>query len=313
MAEPEKLDATFYAFKKRGERFVLTRAAAAYLALYALIACAYLVVSWGSFSALMGWYFGMVGSLGQGGGFTPPPPEALAMVPGGIAVGLVCLVLFAAFEAACLRWLVRGEKGGGLFGLTLGADTWRVLLTYLVWLLLFIAFSIAVALFYVAVSAFSSLGGAATWVAMLLGALAPLGFVALLLWGAVRLAPAAATSVARRRFAFFGALSVTRTHYWPLLGAFIILYVGYFVAATIVGQIAQIPMQQAMAPMLREMMSGNVGAMATQMQEVMAQPSYMAFVVVYSVVSAIIATVFYIATFGVNARAMQAAGEAAAA
>jgi hypothetical protein len=313
MAEQQKLDATFFAFKKREPRHVLTRAAVAYLAIYLLLAAVYLAATWTSLSALLSWYFGMAGSLAQGGAFTGPPPEALAMLPAGGLLALACLVLFAALEAACLRWLVRGESGSGVLGLTAGADTWRVLATYLVWLGLFIGFCIVVAVFYALCGVLADVGGAAQIVALLLGALAPLGFLALLIWGAVRYAPAAAMSIARGRFAFFEAPRATRGRFWELLGSFLILWVIYFVAATIVGQIIQIPLMQQMAPMMRDMMSGDVSRIGEHMQTLMTSPTYIAVMAVYSVVSAILALVFYIAMFGVNARAVLAADEAGAA
>jgi hypothetical protein len=63
-------------------------------------------------------------------------PDVIAQMMSPAALGGVMLiylvflfaffVLTAAFEAACLRWLIRGESGGGFLGLQLGADTWRV-------------------------------------------------------------------------------------------------------------------------------------------------------------------------------------------
>lgn len=310
MAEQGDFDATFFAFRKRDRRFALTRAAIAYLVGYLVILAAYLAVTWGSLSALLGWYFGTVGSIAQGGTFAPPPFDALAtMAPAGVGVAIAALILFAAFEAACLRWLVRGESGGGFLGLTLGADTWRVFGTYFAWLGLFIAFCILIVAFYLMTGAIAGMGGAAQIVAMLLGALAPLGFIALLLWGAVRFAPAAAASVARGRFAFFEAPGLTKGRYWPLLGSFLILWVIYLVAATVIGQIIQIPLMGEMAPMMQDMMRGDTSRMAERLQALITSPTYLAVTAVYTLASAILSIILYIAMFGVNARAVLAAGE----
>ena len=308
MAE-ENLDATFYAFKKRDQRFVLTRAAVGYFVLYAAMTAIYLALSWSSFGPLIGWYGAAMQEAVPGGAMPPPPAEVMTLLPYAGIVGLIALVLFAAFEAACLRWLVRGESGGGFLGLTPGADTWRVFAIYFMWLCLLIAYCFVIALFYVLVGIVANIGGPARIVAMLLGALAPLGFLALLFWGAVRFAPAAATSVARRRFAFFEAPGVTRGRFWELFGAFILLWIGYIVIAMIVGQIIQLPAQGVMAPVMQKLMTGDTGNIGPLMVEAMSSPVYLASMGAYLVFSTIIGAVFYIAMFGANARAVLAADE----
>jgi hypothetical protein len=309
MAEAhEKLDAAFFAFKKRDKRFVLTRAAVGYFILYLVTSAAFVALSWNSLSSLMAWYGTVIGEAMRGGDPAQPPVEAMGIVPYAFAAGVLSLAIFAAFEAACLRWLVRGESGGALLGLTLGADTWRVFATYFMWLLLFIAFTVLIVLFYVLTSLIANMGGAARLIAMVLGALAPLGFIALLIWGAVRFAPAAATSIARRRFAFFEAPRVTKGIFWPLLGAFVVLWIGYLVITLVVGQIIQLPAQNVMMPVVTEMMTGG-GDIGSRMVEAMSSPIYLASMGAYLVFSAIAAIVFYIAMFGVNARAVLAADE----
>jgi hypothetical protein len=309
MAEEPKLDATFFAFRKRDQRFVLTRAAVGYFVLYALMCGIYLALTWNSLSAIIGWYGSAMQSAMQGGEPAAMPAEVLSVLPYAGLIGLVALVLFAAFEAACLRWLVRGESGGGLLGLTAGADTWRVFATYFVWLALFIVFCIVIGLFYVMTGFIANIGGPARIVAMLLGALAPIAFLALLIWGAVTFAPAAATSIARRRFAFFEAPRVTRARFWELLGSFVILWIGYFVIVLTIGQIIQLPAQNVMAPVMREMMTGGVSNIGPQIIEAMSSPVYLASMGAYLIFSTIVSTVLYIAMFGVNARAVLAADE----
>lgn len=312
MAEEQKLDATFFAFRKRERRFVLTRAAIGYFIVYALIVAIYLALTWTSFAALLSWYGGMVQTMSQGGEPSMPPPQVMGIVPYALGVGLLSIILFAAFEAACLRWLVRGDNGGGLLGLTPGADTWRVLATYLVWLGLFIAFSVVVVCFYVMTNVIASIGGAAQLMAMVLGALAPLGFLALLVWGAVRFAPAAALSIARKRFAFFEAPRVSKGRFWPLVGSFVILWVGYFAIVMIAGSIIQMPAQSVMAPVMRDIMIGNEGDIGPALIRAMTSPLYLVSMGAYMVFSTIASVVLYIATFGVNARAVLAAEEAPA-
>ena len=313
MAEPEqKLDATFFAFRKRDRKYVLTRAALGYCILYLILVAIYLALSWQSIGAFMGWYGAALQEAMQGGEMPAPPVEIIGMIPYAVLIGLLSLVLFAAFEAACLRWLVRGESGGGVLGLTAGGDTWRVFAVYFVWLGLFIGFGIAIVVFYAAMQAVSSMGGPATVIAMMLGALAPLAFLALLIFAAVRLAPAAAVSIARRRFAAFEAPQVTRGRFWPLLGAFVILWIGYMVIVMIVGGIIQLPAQEVMAPVMAEIMAGR-GDAGPAMLEAMSSPVYLVSMGAYMLFSTIASIVLYIAMFGVNARAVLAADEATAA
>ncbi len=310
MAEPEKLDATFYAFRRRDRRYVITRAAIGYFILYAIITAVALALMWAALGAIVAWYASVMQAATQGVEPAPPPAEVLRLAPFGVLFGLIGLALFAAFEAACLRWFVRGESGGGLLGLTAGADTWRVFAVYFVWLGFFIGFSLLIVLFYALTGVIASMG--AGIVAMLLGALAPLGFLALLIWGAVRFAPAAAASIARRRFAFFEAPRITRGRFWPLLGAFVIVWVGYIVLVSIVGTIIQLPAQNVMAPVMVSIMSG-AGDVGPRMLEAMSSPVYLASMGAYTVFTTIAAIVFYVALFGVNARAVLAADETSAA
>jgi hypothetical protein len=309
MAE-EKLDATFFAFEKRDQRFVLTRGALGYFIGYALLCAIYLALVWATLPNLIAWYAGTMQAVLHGGEPSAPPAQVFGLIPYSILLGLAALVLFAAFEAACLRWLVRGESGGGLLGLTLGADAWRVVATYFVWLGLAIGFAMVCALFYVLVNIVANIGGPARIFAMLLGALAPLGFIALCIWGAVRFAPAAATSIAQRRFAFFEAPRVTKGHFWQIMGAFVILWVGYIVVVTIVGGIIRMPAQSAIAPVIADIMTGNAGDIGPRMLEAMSSPVYLISMGAYLVFSAILSTVLYIAMFGVNARAVLAANDA---
>jgi hypothetical protein len=304
----EKLDATFFAFKKRDQRFVLTRAAAAYLALY-LVGCAiYAVLAWSAIAPAYGWYFNAIMTASEGGEPPAPPADLMRLAPLGLGSVIAFMALFAAFEAACLRWLVRGESGGGLFGLKAGADTWRIFAIYWLWILVSLVIIIAVVLLYVGLQAIGSIGGAAQLAAMLVGGLVPLAVLALWIFIAVRLAPAAAESIAQQRLVFFGAWRVTRGHFWPLLGSFVIIIVGYLVVALIAGQIIQIPIEREMAPIVHEMMtSRDASEAARRMAAVMQTPTFLIFGSLYLIVTAAIACVYYVAMFGVNARAAQAA------
>jgi len=63
MAEAPTLDATFNAFKQRGKRFVLTRAAIGYCLAALAFTAAYLAASWSLWSDVFAWYFEVIASM----------------------------------------------------------------------------------------------------------------------------------------------------------------------------------------------------------------------------------------------------------
>jgi hypothetical protein len=251
-------------------------------------------------------------SITSGGEPNAPPQEVmLGLAPYYVAMVPIGLLVFAAFEAACLRWLVRGESGGGLFGLRLDSDTWRVFGVYWLWVAYCIFAAVAIVAFYALLVAFGGLGGAARFVAILVGALAPIGIVALLVWGGVLFAPAAATSIGRRKLIFLSARRVSAPRYWPLLTSFFLVIVGYLIVSTILSAILQIPINSAMAPVMLALMSGADGADAVAlMQEALFTPLMIGVLVLNGLASLVLTTVYYIAMFGVNARAFEAAAQA---
>lgn len=312
MSEQPPLDATFFAFRKRERSFVLAAASVAYYLLLTLVMVAFVALTWGSWSAVIAWYMSAFSVMSEGGTPSSPDPQIfLALAPYALASIPVSLLLFAMFEAACLRWLVRGEAGGGLFGLKLDADTWRVLGVYGLWVVLFIAGICLLGLFYGLVVTVSSLGGVAQIVAMILGGLAPIGFLALLLWAAVSFAPAAATSVGRKKLTFLSARKVSGPRYWPLFTSFLLVIVGYLVLATVISAIVQIPLNNAMAPIMAAALNdGDTARIMTLVREAFLTPTMIAVLAGNMLASFALATVYYVAMFGVNARAFEAAVEA---
>lgn len=306
MAELEPLDATFFAFRKRDRRFVLTLASGAYLGLALLLGAVYLAATWGAWGAIFTWYVDMLRAAASGGEPSMPPMgPLLALAPWMLLVAVAGYVLFAAYEAACLRWLLRGESGGGVFGLNLGADTWRVFACYWVWVGLFTGFVALVAGFYLGLHALAEIAGPLRIVLMLVAALAPLGLLALVIFAAVRLAPGAAMSVARGRFAFFSAWHATRGRFWALLGGFFILIVGYVVIASIISQVFQIPVRGELAPiMARILADGDADAALASLREAFMTPMFFALGAAYLAAAMILASVFRVALFGINARAV---------
>ncbi|MGD9980891.1 MAG: hypothetical protein AB7H66_12635 [Hyphomonadaceae bacterium] len=312
MSEQPPLDAALNAFRKRDRQFVLTRAAAAYYGLVMLASAAFIALTWTQWSQVIAWYLGLVSSISSGGEPSAPPQHVmLALAPFYAVFGLISLVLFAAFEAACLRWLIRGESGGGLLGLKLDADTWRVVGVYWLWIAYFLCVVVAIGVFYGLLAAVGSIGGAARIIAMLVGALAPIGILAMLVWGGALFAPAAATSVGRRKLTFLSARKVSAPRYWPLLTSFFMVIVGYLIVSTVLSTILQIPINNAVTPVMRRILSGADGAEAVSLlQEAFSTPLMIGVFAVNLLVSFLLATAYYIAMFGVNARAFEAAADA---
>ncbi|MBY0565028.1 MAG: hypothetical protein K2P58_12680 [Hyphomonadaceae bacterium] len=313
MAEFSPVSAASFAFQRRGQMFVLTRAALSYLALRIVLGAAFLALTWSSWSPVIAWYAEALREISTGSEPSAPTLQVLAAIAPWVALsGVLGLVVLAAFEAACLRWMVRHDPGGAL-GMNFGADTWRVFAFYWIWFALGLAFVVAIAAFYVALRAISGLHGALQ-ILTVVGALTPLALIGLLVWVGVRLAPAAALSVANKRLVFLQAWSVTRGKFWPLLGGFVIVLVAYIVAATIFDTILRIPFAAVLTPAWRELLLGG-GSSAEFIETLWAtfsQPMFMALGGVYLVVATALSCVFYVAWFGVNARVVVAEHEARA-
>lgn len=231
MAEP--LKATFFTLRHR-ERAVLLPATLILLVGLAVLIGAFVAINWGMISRM----FALLQQFPNG-------PEVLteadgmAMFQGTMLMFLsMILLLFpiylliAAYEAACLRWMIRGEVKG-FAGFALDHDTWRVYGVYWCWYILQFLVSFAASLIMMPVI-FMTMPGLVTgggdidhdamW-RWQLSVQLPLSFIQYLplLYFGVRFAPSAAVSIARRRFSFLEAWPVTRGRFWALLGSFALL------------------------------------------------------------------------------------------
>lgn len=315
MAERQALNATFFAFRKRDRGGVLFTATLAYAVIAIVLAGGFIALNWQAFADYMNWAVTM--SQADPTMADPNDPFAGMMPPQSVmALGgwyFLCLIFFylllAAYEAACLRWMIRGETKG-VFGLALDGDTWRVYFTYWIWFFLLIAVYFVVAIVVVGTVAGAAMGAQGNPDA--LGAMGPLALIVALLviagliYFGVRFAPAAATSVAKRRFAFFDAWTVTKGRFWALLGAFVLLWLMYFVGVIILSTIASFAMAGSM---MSQMQTGAEPATPEQAMAMFASPSvWIPLAIVYGLMI-VGAFVFYVALFGVNARAALAAIE----
>jgi hypothetical protein len=223
-------------------------------------------------------------------------------------------VLYASFEAACLRWMVRGETGG-FMGLTLGADTWRVYSGYWLWFLLYMGFSMAMGIVVITIVGILTVASSGDPAAMASGMIAGYALqYATLIYFATRFAPAAATSIARRKFSFFQAWKVTKGRFWALFGSFFILFLINFLFGVIIAGVWFATVLGSAAPdwsSVHDIESLNrvyVEIMQAYIQS-FTQASTWIVVAALQVASALFGLLIYVAMFGVNARAAQAALE----
>lgn len=314
MAEP--LNATFFAFRKREQRGVLVRAALGFAIGLVILMAVFGVALWQVLAPALAWY----GDLMSAGGDTaavealPPPPSALfLMFPAQFLFLFAFFVLFASFEAACHRWMIRGEAGGGLLGLRFGADTWRVYGVYWVWLLLAIALYVGfLVVFLVLIGSLSAAGDPGA--VGLISVAAFLVLLAAVAYLCVRFAPAAATSVARQRFSFFEAWAVTRGRFWAILGAFLLLGLLNVAVSIVASSVAfGVFFGGAFAGVDFAAAASDpnvfVKAYVEALEKIFQSPAMLAMIAVYYICASAVSLVFYTLFFGVNARAAQAALE----
>jgi len=224
----EKLDATFFAFRKR-EGSLLLGAALVYLVFSALIFGVFVALNWSGFGKVAAWFGGVIAAGGESSAVEPPPSAFFGVIGGYVVVLVFYNILLAAFEAACVRWMIWGERSGPL-GFNLGAYTWRVYGVYWVWFLLNVASSLVVALLLGIATILLASNDVST---STLEPFIRLGWNLALVYFVVRLAPAAATCIGRRRFSFFEAWTVTRDRFWAMFGAYFLIGLIYL-GATIV-------------------------------------------------------------------------------
>lgn len=304
MADKQSLNATFFAFRKRERGGVLLGATVAYMVIAFGVFGLFAFLNWQAVQEYFAWSFAMSDPTAQTDpSAMMPPPAVMAIMPLYFLISILTYVLLASYEAACLRWMIRGEAPG-LFGLTLGWDTWRVWFGYWIWFFLFLLMYLVIVLVSVGlgvgVGVAMSQGDGAVG-----GALGLAIFVVVLalligwLWISVRLAPAAAASIARKRFAFFDAWKISKGRFWGLLGAFLLPMLMYLVLCIVVGIGFVFAIGSAFT-------SGAVTEDSTPsavMNALFATPTAVVVgAVLYGALMAAVMTL-YVALFGVNARA----------
>jgi hypothetical protein len=298
MAEP--LRATFYTFRRHSERGgVLLGATLITAALGIAILAAFVALCWPLFASLF--------SISGASTSSDQVLGAVGAMFGAALIGFFFLValyvLAAAYEAACLRWMIRREAPGW-FGLNLGADTWRVYSGYWVWFLIQMAVSMVVSIVMMPLTFMAMIpaGDVApeAQMASLLGMQFLVAVVqyAVLIFIGVRFAPAAATSIARRRFSFFEAWKVTRGRFWALFGSFFILMIAYLIVLAIF-------MTAVFATIYNA--TGGLGGAGAPDPSAIFQPNVLASFGGLYVLLVGTGVLYVVLSFGVNARAVIAA------
>jgi len=317
VAEP--LNATFFAFRRRERGGVLLGTSLAFLAAAIVLVAIFAVLFWSSLAPVLLWYAQIIeASLTndtaaiEAAGF---PTEFFGVVGGLLLWLFPFYILCAAYEAACLRWMIHGESVG-LMGLSLGAPTWRVWSVYWIWFLLNLAFSIVISIVMAVVvgTIVISSGGDPTAAQ----SVQPVIFVvqyALMAYFGVRLAPAAATTIARRKFSFFHAWTVTKGRFVSLFGSFALIYLLYVIASLALTTAALYLLLPDQIPLIMSIISdpsqaaGAIGEVLGAYLRVLAQPQSWFILGALQLAGAAVAMLFYVASFGINARAAQAALE----
>jgi hypothetical protein len=313
----EKLGATFFAFRKREKGGVLVGSSIAYAIAFVLLYAALIGVAWfliggGEF---MTWYNETMAAQVRGEVYSEPPPNPsgiLLMIPLGLVWVFVMFVLLAAYESACVRWMLRGEESGPL-RLHFGADMWRVYGTYWVWFL-YILISWVVFVIAVAVSGIAGVQAGEASPLVVLGV--ALVFCLAWLYVTVRLSPASATSIGLGEFAPLKAWTVSRGRFWALFGAYLLLFIMYFVIVCVVtgitlssyysqvfGGLDWTLAQTNPDAFMREYEQASLAAT----QQMFSNPASIAIYIGSQVLAFAIAMVFYLLWFGIEARAVQAA------
>lgn len=156
------------------------------------------------------------------------------ILPFYVMVLPVALLMISAFTAACYRAVL--GIGDDRFGyLRLGRDELRLAALFLVFagLAMGIIFALILVLGILAAIAAviqeSSGSMAGTVIVGILGGVATLALIPAAIWATVRLSLAAPMTLSQGRLAIFDSWRVTKGHFWPLFGAYVLALLLYVV------------------------------------------------------------------------------------
>lgn len=153
----------------------------------------------------------------------------------GSLVSFLAWPLWAAIEAANLRWFLRGERTGGPLALRFGADELRVMLAHAALFAIFMLVYLA-AIVPIIVGALLAAASPAVGVFVLL--IAVIGLIVALAWVFARLAPTAALTIRDRSFGLARAWSGMKGRTGRVIFAYVLLYAPYLAVFIIGGALA---------------------------------------------------------------------------
>jgi len=169
-----------------------------------------------------------VAMLGMNFGEQPDPQQIFAVMQpifAPCAVFLLVALIFVPMQyAGLLRFLLKGERPGGIFYLRFGKDEWNVLLTYIVFLLI----SLGIGIFFGAIETaakFGIPGEAGTFVLPLIELVTRL----VSLWVDIKLSLAFAAAIGISAIGIGRSWSLVKGNWWNLFGFYILLGIIYII------------------------------------------------------------------------------------
>lgn len=172
------------------------------------------------------------------------------LLPFAVIGAVVGWVFYAVFLAASMRRYVRDER----FYLRFGGDELRMMaVSVMWWLLSLVIFIIPIGMMMASFGALWALGPDGLSEAQLVsglfgGAGMSLVFLPVYIFVATRLAPCFGLTIKDQRIRFFDAWNVSRGRFWPILGAFLILYVVVSIISMVIDQILQFTLITSLTP-----------------------------------------------------------------
>ena len=198
-----------------------------FAAAYALVYLVLLAIFGGLWAALFGATYW---ELTVNPTASPDLGPLLAMIFGSLLFVPAFLIFWAVFESAALRRYVRAEG----FSLKFGADEFRMIGVILLWMVFgILAYIVSGAIFFGAFGALVYFAQDNLPITILGGiVMVALGIAigCFFLYWAVRLSPAGAVSIRDKKLKFLSAKSATKGRFWPMFGAFVIVYLVIYAA-----------------------------------------------------------------------------------